>query len=63
MINSRCLAKIVLYKYFATKNNLLNIHFKLHNKINATLFVLKKVKKISKGVFFYYINLKIKKKS
>lgn len=42
MINSRCLAKIVLYKYFATKNNLLNIHFELHNKSNATLFVLKK---------------------
>lgn len=42
MINSRCLAKIVLYKYFATKNNLLNIHFELHNKINATLFVPKK---------------------
>lgn len=42
MINSRGLAKIVLYKYFATKNNLLSIHFKLHNKSNATLFVLKK---------------------
>lgn len=42
MINNRCLAKIVLYKYFATKNNLLSIHFILHNKSNATLFVLKK---------------------
>lgn len=62
MINSRCLVKIVLYKYFVIKNNFLNIYFKLYNKINVILFVLKKVQKISKGVFFYYINLKIKKK-
>lgn len=63
MINSRCLAKIVLYKYFATKNNLLNIHFELHNKINATLFVLKKrFRKLAK-LFFITLILKFKKKS
>lgn len=42
MINSRCLVKIVLYKYFVIKNNFLNIYFELYNKSNVILFVLKK---------------------